>query len=150
VASTITLHVARLLCSSYPFGPRSRQSALRPLSRGTDKRERTSRAAWQKRIERWNDSGLSAEQFAAELGINAGTLRHLKSFLGKQGRRTVSARPPMASAWTLVEVRASDVATATVSPFEFELELGANRKLRIPPQFDVEALERLLAVLEHR
>ena len=44
----------------------------------------TSRAEWQKRIERWNDSGLSAGQFAAELGINAGTLRHWKHFLGKQ------------------------------------------------------------------
>ena len=115
-----------------------------------DKRERTSRAEWQKRIERWNDSGLSAEQFAAELGINAGTLRHWKYFLGKQGRRSVSASAPMASASALVEVRASGVATAAVSPLPFELELGADRKLRIPPQFDAVALERLLAVLEHR
>ena len=119
-----------------------------------DKRERTSRAEWQKRIERWNDSGLSAEQFAAELGINAGTLRHWKYFLGKQGRRSVSERAPMASASALVEVRASGVATAAVSPSPspspFELELGAGRKLRIPPQFDAAALERLLAVLEHR
>jgi len=46
-------------------------------------RERTSRAEWQKRIERWSDSGLSAEQFAAELGINAGTLlRHMGFFFG--------------------------------------------------------------------
>ena len=115
-----------------------------------DKRERTSRAEWQKRIERWNDSGLSAEQFAAELGINAGTLRHWKYFLAKQGCRTVSAKAPMASAGALIEVRASDVATAAVSPSPFELELGADRKLRIPPQFDAIALERLLAVLEHR
>jgi transposase len=115
-----------------------------------DKRERTSSAEWQKRIERWNDSGLSAEQFAAELGINVGTLRHWKYFLAKQGRGSVSARAPMASASALVEVRASGAATATVSPSPFELELGAARKLRIPPQFDAVALERLLAVLEHR
>ncbi|MEI9947793.1 MAG: hypothetical protein WDO74_02165 [Pseudomonadota bacterium] len=115
-----------------------------------DKRERTSRAEWQKRIERWNDSGLSAEQFAAELGINAGTLRHWKYFLAKQGRRSVSARTPMAGASALVEVHASHVATAAVSPSPFELELGADRKLRIPPQFDAVALERLLAVLERR
>ena|SRR6187200_1284977 len=114
-----------------------------------DKRERTSRAEWQKRIERWNDSGLSAEQFAAELGINAGTLRHWKYFLAKQGSRSVSVRAPMASASALVEVHPSRAIPA-VSPSPFELELGADRKLRIPPQFDAVALERLLAVLEHR
>ena len=92
---------------------------------------------------------MSAEQFAAELGINAGTLRHWKYFLAKQERR-VSARPAMASASALVEVRASSVAAAAVSPSPFELELGAGRKLHIPPQFDAVALERLLAVLEHR
>jgi hypothetical protein len=26
-------------------------------------------------VERWRDSGLTAEQFAGELGINAGTLK---------------------------------------------------------------------------
>lgn len=114
-----------------------------------EKRERTSRAEWQKRIERWNDSGLSAEQFAAELGINAGTLRHWKYFLGKQGGRAAKIKAPMASASALVEVQTSSV-VATASPSPFELELGAERKLRIPSQFDVAALERLLAVLEHR
>ena len=115
-----------------------------------DKRERTSRAEWQKRIERWNDSGLSAEQFAAELGINAGTLRHWKYFLVKQERRSAGANSPMVNASALVEVQPSSVAASTVAPLPFELELGAHRKLRIPPQFDAVALERLLAVLEHR
>jgi hypothetical protein len=36
---------------------------------------RASRDEWAKRVERWRDSGLRAEQFAAELGINAGTLK---------------------------------------------------------------------------
>ena len=115
-----------------------------------DKRERTSRADWQKRIERWNDSGLSAEQFAAELGINAGTLRHWKYFLGKQVSRTASAKAPAVTASALVEVRPSSVATTVASSLAFELELGTDRKLRIPPQFDAAALERLLGVLERR
>jgi hypothetical protein len=42
-------------------------------------RTHMSRAEWQKRVERWRDSGLSAEQFAAELGINAGTLKYRKN-----------------------------------------------------------------------
>jgi hypothetical protein len=31
---------------------------------------RASAEEWQKRVERWRESGLSADQFAAELGIN--------------------------------------------------------------------------------
>ena len=110
-------------------------------------RGRTSRAEWQKRIERWNDSGLSAEQFAAEMGINAGTLRHWKYFLAKPASGAATATPVSTAAATdLVEVRPAVAATATA----FELELGADRKLRIPPQFDAGALERLLTVLERR
>jgi hypothetical protein len=44
---------------------------------------RASRDEWAKRVERWRDSGLSAEQFAAELGINAGTLKFWKYRLGQ-------------------------------------------------------------------
>jgi hypothetical protein len=36
---------------------------------------RTSAEEWQKRIEQWRESGLTAAQFATELGINAGTLK---------------------------------------------------------------------------
>ncbi|PYO40147.1 MAG: hypothetical protein DMD33_18690 [Gemmatimonadetes bacterium] len=112
-------------------------------------RGRTSRAEWQKRIERWNDSGLSAEQFAAEMGINAGTLRHWKYFLGKQGSGAPVSKPTRAIAATsLVEVQPVVPAAAGAGTAAFELELGADRRLRIPPQFEADALERLLAVLE--
>ena len=86
-------------------------------------RTRVGRAEWQKRIERWKDSGLSAEQFAAELGINAGKLRYWKYSFDKE---------------------------VVVPAATFELELSSERKLRIPTQFDAAALERLLAVLERR
>jgi len=33
---------------------------------------RTNREEWRKRVERWKGSGLTAEQFAAEMGSNAG------------------------------------------------------------------------------
>ncbi len=47
-------------------------------------RRRANRDEWQKRVERWSDSGLSAKQFAAETGINAGTLQYWKCRLRKQ------------------------------------------------------------------
>ena len=56
----------------------------------------------------------------------------------------------MVNASALVEVQPSSVAAAAVAPLPFELELGADRKLRIPPQFDAAALDRLLAVLERK
>ena len=111
-----------------------------------EKRERTSRAEWQKRIERWNDSGLSAEQFAAELGINAGTLRHWKYFLGKQGGRAAKIKAPMASASALVEVQTSSiVATASPSPFELELERRGSPVLATGSR----ALRRVIASISY-
>jgi transposase-like protein len=113
--------------------------------------KRTGRAEWQKRIERWRDSGLSAEQFAAELGINAGTLKYWKYRLGRHSTDNVVAQPkarrskaPRASA--LVELHAATVVTS--SPFV--LELAQDRRLQIPSQFDASALERLLSLLEPR
>lgn len=109
----------------------------------------TSRAEWQKRIERWRDSGLTAEQFATELGINAGTLKYWKYRIGKDSTAGVAAeqkprRSKVPRAASLVEVHA---ATMVVSS-PFVLELGETRRLQIPAQFDVPALERLLSVLE--
>ena len=110
---------------------------------------RTSRDEWKKRIERWRESGLTAEQYAAELGINAGTLKFWKYKLGrpegaKEGRARGSGKSKrQARALPLVEVRPKVYAAAA----EFELELGGGKRLRIPASFDAEALSRLLAVL---
>lgn len=111
----------------------------------------TSRAEWQKRIERWRDSGLSAKQFAAELGINAGTLKYWKYRLGKATTGVVDSgstrrgrTPPRLGPFV-------EVPTATfVASSPFVLELDDARRLQIPAQFEVAALERLLLVLGHR
>jgi hypothetical protein len=110
---------------------------------------RTSAEEWQKRVERWRDSGLPADQFAAELGINAGTLRFWGYKLNKaklEGgagvappKKKRSVRVP-----SFVEVR------TTTSAAAFEIELGNGRRLRVPTEFDVDALGRLLSVLERK
>jgi transposase-like protein len=107
---------------------------------------KASREEWQKRVERWRDSGLSAEQFASELGINANTLKFWSYKLAKpaaraEGRRQRKPEPAIAS---FVELR-SDVARSA-----FEVELGNGRRLSVPPSFEPSALERLLAILERR
>ena len=37
--------------------------------------ERTTQETWAKRIERWKESGLTAGEFATEVGINIRSLR---------------------------------------------------------------------------
>jgi transposase-like protein len=106
---------------------------------------KTSREEWQKRVERWRDSGLTAEQFAGELGINAGTLKFWGYKLGKESREAATTRAPRtrpATASSFVEVRAELVASA------FEVEFGNGRRLRVPATFDASVLERLLPILE--
>jgi len=107
---------------------------------------RMSAEEWQKRVERWRESGLSADQFAAELGINAGTLRFWQYKLGKAKRTEVGAERPTKKATppvpTFVEVRSGN------SDARFELELGNGRRIRVPEHFDPKALEQLLAVLD--
>ena len=108
---------------------------------------RAGRAEWQKRIERWKDSGLSAEQFASELGIKPSTLRYWKYALAKRARGP-SAKAVTESRGSFVEV--SPAAVASMTSGAFELELGNGRRLSIPARFDADALGRLLGVLERR
>lgn len=49
------------------------------------------RAEWQKRVERWRDSGLSAKEFAAETGLKASTLSYWKWRLGAEQRKAEGA-----------------------------------------------------------
>jgi hypothetical protein len=44
---------------------------------------RINRAEWAKRVARWEGSGLTAKEFAAELGINPRSLVFWKWQLGK-------------------------------------------------------------------
>jgi hypothetical protein len=105
---------------------------------------RTSRDEWRKRVERWKDSGLTAEQYASELGLNAKTLQFWKYKLAKPApsAQRVRRRPGVEATLPLIEVR-----PASADRSAFELELSGGKRLRIPVTFEVESLERLLAVL---
>lgn len=109
---------------------------------------RAGRDEWQKRVQRWKDSGLTAKEFAAETGINAGTLQFwrykLKHLVRPVARtkRKASSDQILAS---LVEVRAPAVAAIDQ---RFEIELGNGRRVRVGVGFDTEVLRTLIAVLE--
>ena len=109
--------------------------------------KRASCDEWRKRVDRWKDSGLTAREFAAETGINAGTLQFWRYKLRKgepvsARRRATGAKNPILS--SIVEVRPA-VATEEM---RFEIDLANGRRLRVPAAYEASALKALLAILE--
>jgi hypothetical protein len=92
---------------------------------------RESRETWSKRVERWIASGLTAKEFAAEVGVNAGTLMHWKYRLAAEARSSAKASvAPKAETVSFVEVtptapEAVPVSTATRSVFELVVTSGS-------------------------
>lgn len=106
---------------------------------------RESREVWKRRVERWRDGGLSAGEFAAELGVNPRTLTYWKWRLGSESKKRTQVSAPtvaMAPQPTFVEV-------TPPSPEQhepFELVVGG-LIVRVPCVFDAEALKRLIAAV---
>lgn len=128
----------------------------------TQARSRVAREEWAKRVDRWRSSGLTCAEFAAEVGVNARTLTYWKWMLTKEARGEKRAwpsrkakKPRAPRAVVRVGPSSSSPAVAGFVEVEtaprdgrFELELGAGRRLRVPPSFDAAELRRLLEVLE--
>lgn len=121
---------------------------------------RDSREVWEKRVERWRDSGLTATEFADEVGVNAKTLSYWKWRLGrptgvgtKLGRRRAAPTRrmrPMAVPFVEVSGVTSAPALDAVSAgtFEpFEILAASGLRVRVPVRFDDAALARLLTVV---
>jgi transposase len=115
---------------------------------------RADRAEWAKRIERWRDSGLTAKEFAAETGLKASTLSYWKWRLKSEGKpaprstglaKTTARKQPQGQGLSFVEVAPSAIGTSS-----FEVELTQGVVVRVPMDFDAEAFDRLLVVLEQR
>jgi hypothetical protein len=114
--------------------------------------DRTSREEWAKRVERWGDSGLTAKEYAAEIGIKAHTLSwwkwRLSSGAPAHGRRRRARRAPTTGAGA-TPLTFVEMATA-VAPELLEIVLPSSVRIRVPSAFDGSTLARLLDVLEAR
>lgn len=128
--------------------------------------DRTTRATWEKRIERWKDSGLSAAEYSRELGISSRTLKWWCWKLSsdakpaptlpklRRARRarvaTKSDAKQSVAPLTFVEV-ATPLQPPTASaatPIEIVLRSGV--QLRVTIGFDAPTLARVLDVVERR
>ena len=122
-------------------------------------RARVGRAEWEKRVQRWQDSGLTSKEFAAKLGISAATLAYWKWRLKRErreaagdGRQTKAAMPrPRRKRVTAAPERDNSslvVVQAAPADTRIEIELADGRRLRVPSSFDADALRRIVATLE--
>lgn len=113
---------------------------------------KTSRDVWAKRVERWQDSKLTAKEFAEEIGVNPRTLSHWKWMLGRQSQSAAkrtkkkSKRRKQVPTTTFREINVTPlVATAAI-----EVVLDERKVVRVAGAFDEEVLRRVLDVVEER
>lgn len=110
---------------------------------------RDGRAVWAKRVERWKDSGLSAREFAAEVGVNEHTLSRWRRRLaaaGEPGRSETAITPSFVEIVSVAGI--VEAATVVAEPLEVVLPRGL--RIRVPSRFDPASLLRLVATLEAR
>ena len=111
------------------------------------------RQEWAKRVQRWSDSDLTANEFAAELGINARTLSYWKWKLGKEERGETPKRArsrqraPSPPSTTFVEVTPPASVWADASS-SIEVVVDARYVVRVPDAFDPSTLARVLVAIE--
>lgn len=105
-------------------------------------------AKWQQHLDDQRESGLTLAEYARTHGLIRGTLSHWKWKLShpeardRPRARRIRRAAPKAAPLQFLEVR------APASAERYELELTDGRRLRIPPGFEAQALQRLLGVLE--
>jgi transposase len=120
--------------------------------------ERANREVWAKRVERWQDSGLTAKQFAAELEVSPNSLTFwkwkLRRLANGEGppipipakRRTSKRKDTAPQFLQLVPTSATDH-TPTSS---IEIVFVSGVVVRVPRDFDEPTLVRLVGVLGGR
>lgn len=107
-----------------------------------ERRVAVGREEWAKRVERWKDSGLTAKEFAAELGINAGSLQQWAYQLKKRavgGKRETAEHQPAP--------RFVEVTPPVAVPQGFDVRVG-RFTVAVPGGFDEGNLLRLLETLK--
>ena len=112
--------------------------------------ERADRETWAKRVERWKDSGLSAAQFAVELGVSPKALSWWKWQLSRGDAKATVTRRKRRSAETAISPLSFVEMPASLRHEPIEIVLPSGLRIRVPVDFDVASLGRLVCVLETR
>lgn len=114
---------------------------------------RETRAAWARRVERWRRSGLTADRFAEQEGVNARTLAFWKWRLKRDGAAQVvtnfgsMAEKRVAFVEVIAPRAASSGETRSTA---IEVVLPTGYRVRVAGSFERSTLVELLDVLEAR
>lgn len=102
---------------------------------------------WVKEVRAFRDSGLSAEEYAGQRGINVLTF---KRWVRRLGDVTDTGQRPALPAFVPVHVVHSPERPSSGSPFQVEIELTNGRRLRarVAVDADVRRLADLLDALD--
>lgn len=111
---------------------------------------RETRKKWAELVSRWGRSGLTANQFAGEAKINAGTLQYYKWLIGRDSRIAPRKRPRSETRGGFVEVRAGDLATAEMPGADDRIEvvLTSGARVVVSSGFDAGAFRKVIVALE--
>lgn len=111
---------------------------------------RETRKKWAELVARWGRSGLTANQFAVEAKINAGTLQYYKWLIGRDSRVALRKRPRLKMGAGFVEIRAGDLAKPKVSTGDDRIEvvLASGTRVVVSSGFDAGAFRKVVAALE--
>jgi hypothetical protein len=111
------------------------------------KRRRFPRAVWAKEVKAFRDSGLSAEEYAGQRGINLLTFQR---WVRRLGDVTDTGQRSALPAFVPLRVIHSPERLSSGSPFQVEIDLTNGRRLRarVALQADVRRLADLLDALD--
>ncbi len=111
---------------------------------------RETREKWAQLVARWGRSGLTANQFAGEAKINAGTLQYYKWLIGRDSRIARRKRPGTKSGVGFVEVRTGDLVAAEAPSADDRIEvvLASGTRVVVGSGFDAGAFHKVVAALE--
>ena len=113
---------------------------------------RETRKKWAELVARWGRSGLTANQFAGEAKINAGTLQYYKWLIGRDSRVAQTMRPRPKTEVGFVEVCTGDLVPTEGSDAgdRIEVVLASGTRVIVSSGFDARAFRRVVDVLEAR
>jgi transposase len=109
--------------------------------------EQDTRELWSKRVERWKDSGLSAREFASEMGINPQTLSYWRWKLGKTASKAKKKQRGFVEVVAEAAQPPSDPLQAKQPPEPLEIVVRDELRIRVPAHFDPETLRRVVVTL---
>jgi len=114
---------------------------------------KASRAEWVKRVERWQDSGLTAKEFAAELAVSPNSLTFWKWKLGRERSTQNDAAKttkPVAKAAEPKFLQLVPTHSEAVEAASLEVVIGGDVIVRVPRDFDEHTLTRVIRAVGAR